>query len=180
MSRENAQAALAQSVERRLGKAEVGGSIPLGSLKEKLCKSWLIYRVFYFFSSSFLLLSFCSFRFNDCLRRTIPHFLIWSCILFQNCLHQPGYFPSDSTEVLHPFPGIRLFCGLHQNVIKRSVWGCIYLSCIFYRVSSSDHLESSASYSPLSILSLSSLTGFRQIFFISFVFPFFSNICMLS
>ena len=32
MSRENAQAALAQSVERRLGKAEVGGSIPLGSL----------------------------------------------------------------------------------------------------------------------------------------------------
>ena len=26
-------AALAQSVERRLGKAEVGGSIPLGSLK---------------------------------------------------------------------------------------------------------------------------------------------------
>ena len=30
---------------------------------------------------------------------------------------QPGYFPSDSTEVLHPFPGIRLFCGLHQNVI---------------------------------------------------------------
>ena len=32
-------AALAQSVERRLGKAEVGGSIPLGSLKEKLCKS---------------------------------------------------------------------------------------------------------------------------------------------
>ena len=32
-------AAVAQSVERRLGKAEVGGSIPLGSLKEKLCKS---------------------------------------------------------------------------------------------------------------------------------------------
>ena len=32
--------------------------------------------IFYFFSSSFLLLSFCSFRFNDCLRRTIPHFLI--------------------------------------------------------------------------------------------------------
>ena len=31
MSRENAQAALAQSVERRLGKAEVGGSIPLGT-----------------------------------------------------------------------------------------------------------------------------------------------------
>ena len=38
MSRENAQAALAQSVERRLGKAEVGGSIPLGSLY-KTCKS---------------------------------------------------------------------------------------------------------------------------------------------
>ncbi len=35
MSRENAQAALAQSVERRLGKAEVGGSIPLGSLFKK-------------------------------------------------------------------------------------------------------------------------------------------------
>ena len=33
------RAALAQSVERRLGKAEVCGSIPLGSLKEKLCKS---------------------------------------------------------------------------------------------------------------------------------------------
>ena len=33
------RAALAQSVERRLGKAEVGGSSPLGSLKEKLCKS---------------------------------------------------------------------------------------------------------------------------------------------
>ena len=29
-------AALAQSVERRLGKAEVGGSIPLGSLYEKV------------------------------------------------------------------------------------------------------------------------------------------------
>ena len=28
-------AALAQSVERRLGKAEVGGSIPLGSLQRK-------------------------------------------------------------------------------------------------------------------------------------------------
>ena len=36
MSRENAQAALAQSVERRLGKAEVGGSIPLGSLKREV------------------------------------------------------------------------------------------------------------------------------------------------
>ena len=47
-------AALAQSVERRLGKAEVGGSIPLGSLKEKLCKSWLIYRVFYFMGFSLL------------------------------------------------------------------------------------------------------------------------------
>ena len=29
---EHMRAALAQSVERRLGKAEVGGSIPLGSL----------------------------------------------------------------------------------------------------------------------------------------------------
>ena len=29
-------AAVAQSVERRLGKAEVGGSIPLGSLKKSL------------------------------------------------------------------------------------------------------------------------------------------------
>ena len=48
MSRENAQAALAQSVERRLGKAEVGGSIPLGSLKEKLCNSWLITEFFIF------------------------------------------------------------------------------------------------------------------------------------
>ena len=36
MSRENAQAALAQSVERRLGKAEVGGSIPLGTSKKRL------------------------------------------------------------------------------------------------------------------------------------------------
>jgi len=32
MSRENAQAALAQSVERRLGKAEVGGLVSLGSV----------------------------------------------------------------------------------------------------------------------------------------------------
>ena len=32
-------AALAQSVERRLGKAEVGGSIPLGSLRKKPRKS---------------------------------------------------------------------------------------------------------------------------------------------
>lgn len=30
----NTDAALAQSVERRLGKAEVGGSNPLGSLQE--------------------------------------------------------------------------------------------------------------------------------------------------
>ena len=30
------RAALAQSVERRLGKAEVGGSIPLGSLRKTL------------------------------------------------------------------------------------------------------------------------------------------------
>ena len=29
-------AAVAQSVERRLGKAEVGGSIPLGSLKREV------------------------------------------------------------------------------------------------------------------------------------------------
>ena len=33
MLHEYMRAALAQSVERRLGKAEVGGSIPLGSLK---------------------------------------------------------------------------------------------------------------------------------------------------
>ena len=48
MSRENAQAALAQSVERRLGKAEVGGSIPLGSLQEKSRKTFkrLFYGIF--------------------------------------------------------------------------------------------------------------------------------------
>ena len=41
-------AALAQSVERRLGKAEVGGSIPLGSLQEKSRKTfkWLFYGIF--------------------------------------------------------------------------------------------------------------------------------------
>ena len=31
----HAQAVVAQSVERRLGKAEVGGSIPLGSLYKR-------------------------------------------------------------------------------------------------------------------------------------------------
>ena len=36
MSRENAQAALAQSVERRLGKAEVTGSIPVRSTIKKV------------------------------------------------------------------------------------------------------------------------------------------------
>ena len=39
-------AALAQSVERRLGKAEVGGSIPLGSLKKYLLKA-LVFKGFY-------------------------------------------------------------------------------------------------------------------------------------
>ena len=33
------RAALAQSVERRLGKAEVGGSIPLGSLSDNIKES---------------------------------------------------------------------------------------------------------------------------------------------
>ena len=39
-----ARAALAQSVERRLGKAEVGGSIPLGSLNnynKRIPQKWL-------------------------------------------------------------------------------------------------------------------------------------------
>ena len=50
MSRENAQAALAQSVERRLGKAEVGGSIPLGTSKNA---SELVSGAFAFLKSSY-------------------------------------------------------------------------------------------------------------------------------
>ncbi len=34
-------AALAQSVERRLGKAEVGGSIPLGSSEKRIDRDFL-------------------------------------------------------------------------------------------------------------------------------------------
>ena len=50
MSRENAQAALAQSVERRLGKAEVGGSIPLGSLfkKQSCISGWKVQCLLFF------------------------------------------------------------------------------------------------------------------------------------
>ena len=51
MSRENAQAALAQSVERRLGKAEVGGSIPLGAyiFKKQSCISgWKVQCLLFF------------------------------------------------------------------------------------------------------------------------------------
>ena len=46
MSRENAQAALAQSVERRLGKAEVGGSIPLNSLEKRSREDSYLFRIF--------------------------------------------------------------------------------------------------------------------------------------
>ena len=40
------RAALAQSVERRLGKAEVGGSIPLGSLFIKILSNDKFERIF--------------------------------------------------------------------------------------------------------------------------------------
>ncbi len=44
----NTDAAMAQSVARRLGKAEVGGSSPLGSLISK------VFRKFYFLEAFFL------------------------------------------------------------------------------------------------------------------------------
>ena len=40
------RAALAQSVERRLGKAEVGGSIPLNSLEKRSREDSYLFRIF--------------------------------------------------------------------------------------------------------------------------------------
>ena len=51
-----AQAVVAQSVERRLGKAEVGGSIPLDSLKKDFQENFLL-KVFFCDMRNFVALS---------------------------------------------------------------------------------------------------------------------------
>lgn len=65
------QAVVAQSVERRLGKAEVGGSNPLGSSMKTLEFS----RVFFYLISSFIICRMASKSFASSIRYLLNSFL---------------------------------------------------------------------------------------------------------